>query len=199
MARLFKAGDTVVLKSGSPVMKVIKYIEEDGLLGKEVSDRKVQCVWYDPNDGRKKEVFHQNMLIHASKTFSLDYKNTSTLYGSFKNAMELMTKEEAQGTFNELSTAIYFLIAKGFTKQFLPEKEYLISLPDGDKYKPEEMSIIRVFQFEGFTDIDDMSVLYAIETEDGTKGWIANAQGLYENNDLKSLLTRMKTKQLQQL
>ena len=72
----------------------------------------MQCVWYDPNVGHKKEVFHQNMLIHSSKTFASDYRNNSTLYGSSKNAMELMTKEEESHT---LSQASFFLVSFGFS------------------------------------------------------------------------------------
>ncbi|GAA0892730.1 hypothetical protein GCM10009122_24090 [Fulvivirga kasyanovii] len=64
MKRYFKPGDRVQLRSGGPVMEVIKYVEgKDFLLGTSTSNHKVLCVWYDKVEGRKEGVFHQNSLI----------------------------------------------------------------------------------------------------------------------------------------
>ena len=64
MKRYFKPGDRVHLRSGGPIMEVIKYVESnDLLLGKSVSNSKVLCVWYDKIEGRKEGIYHQNSLI----------------------------------------------------------------------------------------------------------------------------------------
>lgn len=44
-------------------MHVIKYEPEtQPLVGSGVSNSKVRCVWYDKNQGRKEDVFHQRSL-----------------------------------------------------------------------------------------------------------------------------------------
>lgn len=62
MIRQFKPGDRVQLKSGGPVMEVIKYAEE-GKRKKGVSSSKVLCVWFDRGCVRKEDVIHQSRLI----------------------------------------------------------------------------------------------------------------------------------------
>ena len=69
---------------------------------------------------------------------------------------------------------------KGYTDQFKVEKGKLISLKDSKKkYKAKDVSAANFFRFEGISNPDDMSVLYAIETSDGDKGTLVDAMGLY--------------------
>lgn len=67
MIRLFKPGDRVQLKIGGPVMEVMKYVTKvSPILGVYESNYQVECVWFDPEEGRKTAVFHQNSLVKAS-------------------------------------------------------------------------------------------------------------------------------------
>lgn len=50
-------------------------------------------------------------------------------------------------------------------------------------YAPEEVTIVDFYRFEGESDPDDMSILYAIECADGTKGTIASAYGPAGDSD----------------
>lgn len=50
-------------------------------------------------------------------------------------------------------------------------------------YKPEELTIVRTYRFEGESDPADMSVLYVMETESGKKGIFLNAYGTYSDQD----------------
>ncbi len=68
---------------------------------------------------------------------------------------------------------------KGYTDQFRVEKGRLVSLGDKKKYKPKDVMAANFFRFEGISNPDDMSVLYAIETCDGRKGTLVDAYGLY--------------------
>lgn len=47
----------------------------------------------------------------------------------------------------------------------------------GRVYPPDVLAIVGHRSFEGMSDPDDMSVLYAIESADGTKGSIVDAFG----------------------
>ncbi|MBD0368348.1 MAG: hypothetical protein ICV53_19865, partial [Flavisolibacter sp.] len=68
--------------------------------------------------------------------------------------------------------------------QFRVEKKYLQSLTDKKKkYKPKDVKAVNFYRFEGISDPDDMSILYAIETCDGRKGTLIDAYGNYSDDD----------------
>jgi hypothetical protein len=50
-------------------------------------------------------------------------------------------------------------------------------------YQPADLTIIKVYRFEGITDPSDMSVLYVIEAKDGAIGYSIDAYGVYSNHD----------------
>ena len=84
----------------------------------------------------------------------------------------------------DMDKCMNFLESKGYTDQFRVEKKYLVSLKDSKKkYKPKDVKAVNFYRFEGISDPDDMSILYAIETCDGTKGTLADAYGNYSDDD----------------
>jgi hypothetical protein len=73
---------------------------------------------------------------------------------------------------------------KGYTDQFKVEKKLLLSLTDAKKkYKPKDVKAVNFYRFEGISDPDDMSILFAIETCDGNKGTLIDAYGHYSDDD----------------
>lgn len=50
-------------------------------------------------------------------------------------------------------------------------------------YEAQALTIVRTYRFEGESDPADMSILYAIETKDGKKGFLLNAYGTYSDQD----------------
>lgn len=85
---------------------------------------------------------------------------------------------------SELDRCINRLGEKGYTDQFKVERKHLQSLTDSKKrYKPKDVKAVNFFRFEGISDPDDMSILYAIETTDGRKGTLVDAYGLYSDDE----------------
>lgn len=82
-----------------------------------------------------------------------------------------------------LSEVINILKEKGFDKDFEIVNDHLVALKSGKRYKPEQIIIRKTYRFEGSSDPDDMSVLYAMEAEDGIKGIFVDAYGIYANNE----------------
>ncbi len=73
---------------------------------------------------------------------------------------------------------------QGYKDQFRVEKKMLQSLTDAKKkYKPKEVKAANFYRFEGISNPDDMSILYAIETTDGNKGTLIDAYGAYSDDD----------------
>jgi hypothetical protein len=84
----------------------------------------------------------------------------------------------------DLEKCVKKLEEKGYTEQFRVEKKVLQSLTDKKKkYKPKDVKAVNFYRFEGTSNPDDMSILYAIETTDGTKGTLIDAYGVYSDDE----------------
>jgi hypothetical protein len=81
------------------------------------------------------------------------------------------------------SVVLNSLPKKGYGKEFkITEKG--AQLGDADKiYNPSQLTIVKVYRFEGESDPGNMSVIYAIVTDDDQKGFIMNAYGPYSDQD----------------
>jgi hypothetical protein len=80
------------------------------------------------------------------------------------------------------------LEAEGYTDQYKVEKGKLNDLTNNKKYKAHDVKAVNFFRFEGITNPEDMSILYAIETSDGRKGTLIDAYGLYADDDTSAFM-----------
>lgn len=69
----------------------------------------------------------------------------------------------------------------GYTEQFRVEKGKLCGIQSKKKYAPKDVKAVNFYRFEGLSDPDDMSILYAIETCDDCKGTLTDAYGRYSD------------------
>ena len=84
----------------------------------------------------------------------------------------------------DLQKCLKKLETQGYNDQFKVEKKMLQSLTDAKKkYKAKDVKAANFYRFEGISDPDDMSILYAIETCDGRKGTLIDAYGHYSDDD----------------
>ena len=86
------------------------------------------------------------------------------------------------------------LVNEGFTDQFVLLETGLKSSESGKTYKPEELKILKHFRFEGSSDPGDMTILYAIETNDGRKGTVVDGFGTYSDADLSDFMKHVEEK-----
>ena len=78
-----------------------------------------------------------------------------------------------------LSEVMKKLKDNGYTDDFEIEKDLLVGKETDKKYHADELTIKKIYRFEGDSDPADMSILYAIETNDGNKGTYVDAFGTY--------------------
>jgi hypothetical protein len=85
------------------------------------------------------------------------------------------------------------LSADGFTQDFnvVDGRLHTIGSNSDKTYAPEEVTIVDFYRFEGESNPDDMSILYAIETKDGVRGTISSAYGTYADSDALEFLTKV--------
>lgn len=81
--------------------------------------------------------------------------------------------------YNSLTEALENLKQKGFAEDFNLQSDCLICNEKQLKLHPEQFEIIEAYRFEGESSMDDSSVVYAIQTEDGVKGVLVDAYGPY--------------------
>lgn len=82
-----------------------------------------------------------------------------------------------------LSKVMEKLTEYGYKEEFRVTRAGCEMVRTGDIFQPEDLLIVRVFRFEGVSDPADMSVLYAIETKSGEKGYLLDAFGTYSDYD----------------
>jgi len=96
-------------------------------------------------------------------------------YAQANDRKTFMTDEEK--TINQLE-------AEGYTEQFRVENKVLVSVSEPKKkYKPKDINVVNFYRYEGITDPDDMSIIYAIETCDGRKGTLVDGYGRFSDQD----------------
>ena len=95
----------------------------------------------------------------------------------------------SQAGYATLADAIEELIRRGFTEQFEVVDGALRALESGKTFRAEELRIREYHRFEGVSDPDDMSIVYAIESHTGTRGTLVDAFGVYSNPVVSAFLT----------
>ncbi len=84
------------------------------------------------------------------------------------------------------------LTKDGFTEDFKITDDRLHTITDPSKtYGPEDVQIVDFYRFEGESDPDDMSILYAISCNDGTKGTITNSYGPLADTEIDEFLLKV--------
>ena len=94
-------------------------------------------------------------------------------------------------TYSGMTEAMEDLRSRGFTGNFEFLNQTFRDLESGKTFTADELTIVEHYRFEGASDPEDMSVVYAIESRDGTRGIIADAFGPYANPDLGAFLSNV--------
>jgi hypothetical protein len=87
-----------------------------------------------------------------------------------------------------LQACLAKMIENGYTEDFKAEDDGLRALRSDKLYQPQDVSIVNFFRFEGASNPDDMSIMYVIETNDGTKGTLVDAYGTYASPEVNQFV-----------
>ena len=87
-----------------------------------------------------------------------------------------------------LSSAITRLTSRGFAAHFGVVGNRLRALESGETFAAKEVVIREYERFEGVSDPDDMSLVYAIESLNGTRGALVDAFGVYSDPAVSAFL-----------
>lgn len=98
--------------------------------------------------------------------------------------------------YNTLTEAINELTAKGYTENFAMEPECIHCASLQIRLHPEDFQIDEFYRFEGMSNPDDNSIVYAISSLDGkVKGLLIDAYGVYSENLSPAMVERLRFKE----
>lgn len=86
------------------------------------------------------------------------------------------------------------LATQGYTAQFSVNENGEL-LANDKTYKADDVTIVNFFRFEGFSDPEDNSILYALEATDGTKGTLVDAYGAYADPNVSNFIKNVEEMQ----
>lgn len=96
--------------------------------------------------------------------------------------------------YDTLSQGIEALKARGYTLDFNLTAKHLECRELDANYAPDEFEIEEFHRFEGISNPDDMSILYAISTKSGKKGTLVDAYGAYSDPLSAEMVQKMRIK-----
>jgi hypothetical protein len=91
-----------------------------------------------------------------------------------------------------LSEALNGLKSKGYTYDFNLATENLECKELNLRLHPEDFVIDEVYRFEGASNPDDNSIVYAISSKDGLKGTLVNAYGVYADSMTDDMIAKLR-------
>jgi hypothetical protein len=94
-------------------------------------------------------------------------------------------------SYNTLSEAINGLRKAGYTEDFNLEPHCLVHSAKQVQYHPENFNVDEFHRFEGMSNPDDNSILFAISSKDGVKGLLVDAYGVYAENLTDKMIKKL--------
>lgn len=86
-------------------------------------------------------------------------------------------ENDATPKMKTLSECVNESLGKGYTENFKVVAKGLSTQDETSIYVPQDIAITNFYRFEGYSDPQDNSILYLIETHDGRKGTLIDAYG----------------------
>ncbi len=90
--------------------------------------------------------------------------------------------EDRASVMSTLSGVLEKLRKQRYDNEFKMEGDSFTTT-NGNKYMPDDLTIIKTYRFEGDSDPADSSVLYVIEAKDGLIGYVMDIYGAESEHD----------------
>ena len=87
-----------------------------------------------------------------------------------------------------VSGVIADLARRGFTEHFIVANGRLRAAGTRATFAADQLTIAEFYRFEGASDPDDMSIVYAIESRSGLRGTLTDAFGVYADPSVSDFI-----------
>ncbi len=99
--------------------------------------------------------------------------------------------------YSTLVEAFQELKKRGYRSSFKLQEKGMKCLTTEKIYQPENMKIVEYQRFEGATNPSDMSILFAVECDDGVKGTVISSYGTYADMKMVKFMDKVKIKEIE--
>lgn len=87
-------------------------------------------------------------------------------------------------SYDTLSTAVNSLTDDGYIDIFRADEKDIVALYSNKHYNPEDLHILKSYRFEGMSNPQDETVVFAIDAWDGTRGTLVMCFSAEEDQNL---------------
>lgn len=94
--------------------------------------------------------------------------------------------------YSTVTDTLNSLKEEGYVLDFNLESDCVECKSHNIKLYPENFVIDKFFRFEGASNPDDSSIVYAISSKDGVKGTLMDAYGVYANTLTSEMIEKLK-------
>lgn len=94
-------------------------------------------------------------------------------------------------TYTTLSEALNDLKTRGYKEDFSLKPESITCAAHELEWHPENFTVDEFHRFEGMSNPDDNSIVFAISSDDGMKGTLVDAYGAYAENLTESMIRKL--------
>lgn len=94
--------------------------------------------------------------------------------------------------YDTLSAALEGLKAKGYTEDFNLHPDRISCPAQNLELHPGDFTIDAFYRFEGASNPDDSSIVYAISSNSGLKGTLVDAYGMYSDSLNEDMIQKLK-------
>lgn len=98
---------------------------------------------------------------------------------------------QSKKSYTSLSAATNDLRARGYTYDFNMKPECIECPSLQLQLAPEKFTVDEFYRFEGMSSTDDNSIVFAISSDDGVKGVLVDAYGVYANSLSDAMIKKL--------
>ena len=95
-------------------------------------------------------------------------------------------------SYETLSEALADLKSRGYTEDFNINASSVECRALDIHFHPEDFMVDEYYRFEGASDPDDSSIVYAISSKTGVKGTLVDAYGMYSDNLNEQMIEKLR-------
>lgn len=107
-----------------------------------------------------------------------------------------MNKSNLNESFGTLSETINALIKLGYNHDFNIKEECIVCCKTNVSLSPDDFQIDKAYRFEGTSDPDYQSILYAISSPKfSMKGVLVNGYGISSDDETSKIIEKLEIKQ----